>query len=329
MIPVLRLKGTPIQQATQYGKQAAKQIHSSANYYAKLFEMTTQQLKEAGMKYAKAIKEFNHEYYQQLQAIATAANISLGEILAINARSEILNDNHYECTSVALPNKHVLAQTWDWAIDQRENLVVLEIQQEHNKILTVVEAGMLGKIGLNTNNIAVALNALTIEQELQGVPIHILLRAALDATTKQEIQPLTKPHNTAANMLVLIQNEFINIEHAATTTYVDSGKTPYAHTNHYLGSNINDLTQQSYQSSAYRYERTKTLIPTIQTITDVIELLADTHNKDYPIHRMPYQKKRFGAYGTVCTVIMDTNKQELRITTQHPSKNEWQTIHFT
>ena len=46
----------------------------------------------------------------------------------------------------------------------------------------ITEPGIIGKIGLNSSGLGVCLNILRINKRLDGVPVHIVLRAVLDAT---------------------------------------------------------------------------------------------------------------------------------------------------
>ncbi len=94
-----------------------------------------------------------------------------------------------ECTTVAAQahasaDQHVwLAQNWDWTGDQRDACVLLKIYEPGRAdILTLTEAGMLAKIGLNSAGIGVSLNILasTLDGKEPGMPVHVQLRLMLE-----------------------------------------------------------------------------------------------------------------------------------------------------
>ncbi|KAL6069860.1 AAT-domain-containing protein [Balamuthia mandrillaris] len=115
----------------------------------------------------------------------------------------------------------ILAQNWDWMEEMQEHVVVVLLEKEERegagkKILMVTEPGIIGKIGVNNHGLAVTLNFLRHqpttfpEQQVQvqatpegggeekgegersgkGVPIHMLLRAALECETVAEWEEL-------------------------------------------------------------------------------------------------------------------------------------------
>ena len=93
-----------------------------------------------------------------------------------------------ECTAMAVAPQasrsgHTwLAQNWDWLGRQRQALVLLRTHDERGtRMLTLTEAGMLAKIGMNQHGFALGLNILRSLQDGQqdGVPVHVLLRHLL------------------------------------------------------------------------------------------------------------------------------------------------------
>ena len=56
-----------------------------------------------------------------------------------------------------------MAQNWDWMEEQSPNLLLLTIiQPDKPTIKMVTEAGIIGKIGLNSAGVGVCLNAIRI-----------------------------------------------------------------------------------------------------------------------------------------------------------------------
>ena len=97
-----------------------------------------------------------------------------------------------ECTTLAvLPSataqgRILIAQNWDWLAHTRETVVVLEAEQDDGpRYVTVVEAGLLAKFGLNSAGVGVLTNALVCDGDKgePGVPYHVILRSLHDATS--------------------------------------------------------------------------------------------------------------------------------------------------
>jgi len=80
----------------------------------------------------------------------------------------------------------IVGQNWDWLLHAAQTLVVLEVRQDEGPdFVTVVEAGLLAKAGLNAAGLGLVTNALVTDTDVgePGLPYHVLLRAVLDCTT--------------------------------------------------------------------------------------------------------------------------------------------------
>jgi isopenicillin-N N-acyltransferase-like protein len=94
-----------------------------------------------------------------------------------------------ECTAMCVQG-HVsidghtwFAQNWDWIGRQRQALVLLKTHDAQGRALvTLTEAGMLAKIGMNAAGFALGLNILrsSDDGQIPGVPVHIVLRHLLN-----------------------------------------------------------------------------------------------------------------------------------------------------
>jgi len=116
----------------------------------------------------------------EIEGIAEGAALPLDDLLAVQARTELLGGA--ECSLVAeLGSGCVVAQNWDWHPDIAPLLWTVE-QADGRWFTTLTEAGMLGKIGLSSAGLCVGLNFLrcSLDGGVAGVPVHILLRVLLD-----------------------------------------------------------------------------------------------------------------------------------------------------
>ena len=200
-----------------YGRQARSRIDLSVATYSKLFAycgIDWAGAQKLASGYRDVIGEADAASLAEIEGIAAGAGRHVNEILALNARTEILPPSYPgephpdwkkiaaagsahapagtpdagECTAVAIKpdasttGSTLLAQNWDWLGMQRPALVLLRWTDADGACgLTLTEAGMLAKIGLNSHGLGVCLNILrsTDDGSRSGVPVHVLLRALL------------------------------------------------------------------------------------------------------------------------------------------------------
>jgi isopenicillin-N N-acyltransferase-like protein len=117
----------------------------------------------------------------EIEGIAAGAGVDPLELLAVNARTEILAGTgaaRTECSVIGAGP--ILAQNWDWH-PELAPLVWIVQQPGGGWFATLTEAGILAKVGLNSAGLGVCLNLLETSADggLDGTPIHILLRRVL------------------------------------------------------------------------------------------------------------------------------------------------------
>lgn len=214
MFPLIEVSGSARERGQQHGLQAKARIERSIATYARLFAycgIDWQGARRLGAAYRDLIGDFDPALLAEIEGIAAGAGRHRDEILALNARTEILPPSYPgephpdrrkiaganlqagvpdwgECTAVAVKPAQsasgttLLAQNWDWLGAQRAALVLLRVRDSGAaSCLTLTEAGMLAKIGFNRRGFGVCLNILRSADDgaHPGVPVHVLLRALL------------------------------------------------------------------------------------------------------------------------------------------------------
>lgn len=126
------------------------------------------------------------ELVEELEGIAAGSGQDVRELLAINARTELLAGTQAggECSLLARrgPDEAWLAQTWDWHPALASAVVAWTIEHAYGRLQTVTEAGVVGKLGHNDAGLACGLNFLTCSADggLDGIPVHVVLRLLLE-----------------------------------------------------------------------------------------------------------------------------------------------------
>jgi isopenicillin-N N-acyltransferase-like protein len=205
--PHVRVGGSPFDRGLQYGCQVASRARRSVEAYRGVFErwagLDWPSARRLADEYLPSIAAFDGRYLDEMKGIAQGAGLEFEDVLAINLRTEVmfaakaraaraLQRPATECTTLAvLPaataqKRILLAQNWDWLVHTRETVVVLEVEQDEGpRFVTVVEAGLLAKFGLNSAGVGILTNALACDGDKgePGLPYHVVLRSLHDATS--------------------------------------------------------------------------------------------------------------------------------------------------
>jgi isopenicillin-N N-acyltransferase-like protein len=231
-----------------------------------------------------------------MRGIADGAGCHLLEVVALNARTELLagvpagphpayEEAHArnraagvpaltECTTIAaLPGATaggatLLAQTWDWIGSQRDACVVLHIHEpDRPPIVTLTEAGIIAKLGINGAGVAVCLNILrsTSDGQRPGLPVHVLLRRALQTGSLSEARNLVEGTQAAASSCITIADDTGVAVSIELTPGGNSALEPrdglLVHTNHCLAptAQAGECVHDPASSTVPRYNRASEL----------------------------------------------------------------------
>ena len=189
-------------------------------------------LRAAGTAVAPVLEP---HHVEELEGMAAGAGQDLLELIAINARTELLAGA--ECSVVGKLGGE-LAQTWDWHPDLAPACVVWTVE---GLFTTVTEAGILAKLGINEHGVAVALNLLNSPADggLGGMPIHILLRQILERAqdAAQAHALLTEARTTASSAVTIATaGDLFTVELSpdGPTVIRPDADGWLVHTNHFL-----------------------------------------------------------------------------------------------
>jgi len=267
MFPILELKGTAFERGRQHGELARARVERSLANYRNLFGhagLEWEQAQAIAGRFAPAVRELDAGIYEEIEGIAAGSGRKTSEILALNARTEILPPTFPEkaspqwlaamrngadlgeCTAIAVSpgcsaeGSTLLAQNWDWLGAQRECLVLLRATTAANCYLTLTEAGMVAKIGLNSRGFGVCLNILRSRDDglNPGVPVHVVLRKLLGCAEVAEAERLLKRLKYASSSNILCADAkggsaSFEISPVAIGVLRQSDGT-LCHTNHFL-----------------------------------------------------------------------------------------------
>jgi isopenicillin-N N-acyltransferase like protein len=357
-IPHVRVEGTSLQRGRQYGIQAAGRVHRSVQEYRQVFAHYAgwdwETVRREAARFEAPIADFRPAYLQEMRGIAEGAGLDLADVLAINVRTEIMyaatarqaplaaRQPPAECSAFAvvpapsLPGAPIVGQNWDWLPHAAHTVVVLEVRQDEGPdFVTVVEAGLLAKTGMNAAGLGLATNALVTDADVgaPGLPYHVLLRAVLDCETVTDAFAVLQAgvRSSSANYLIAhASGAALDIEAAPGDFTRLYPLLPEAgvllHTNHFLVPRIHprDLSLWAMPSSAVRLQRLRAALTSRDappTLDDVRPLLRDHADHPFGICAHPDPRAhRYDQGATIASVVMDLTARQLWYTHGNPCR---------
>ncbi|WP_051323784.1 C45 family autoproteolytic acyltransferase/hydolase [Candidatus Solirubrobacter pratensis] len=216
-------ESTPRARGEGLGRAQAEHVRRTIEVYRRLCDLS------AGGRVRASDDE-----HEEIAGIAAGAGVDCRELLAVNARTELIASAD-ECSVVGAGG--LLAQNWDWHPDLQDSTLVWVVHERGRWFATVTEAGMLAKIGLNDAGLGVCLNLLISSEDggLDGVPIHLLLRRVLACRSVDEAVALLTSARVSASSAVTVATpgDVATVELSPGGPNVLRGSTG-AHTNHFL-----------------------------------------------------------------------------------------------
>ncbi|PYH46912.1 AAT-domain-containing protein [Aspergillus saccharolyticus JOP 1030-1] len=315
--------GTPYELGLAHGVGAKDMIRRSILFYKKMFAYTCKLEWDAVRMIAKdwkrEIEQKWSNYYSEMQGIANGAEIPVVDILILNIRTEIafgmFNDG---CTSLywKTDRQSFLAQNWDWMEEQKQNLLLLDINRVGGpRIKMITEAGIIGKIGLNEFGIGVCLNAIKVPGcDFSRLPVHLGLRKVLESTSVDAAVRELEEVGIAASAHILIadQRKAIGLETTARTLQVmhmTEGDRIF-HANHLLLAHDGAVDGNWLPDSPARQHRIQQLATKYAPATgggpntvDIMRMLDDHEGFPYSICR--YEKGPLGMDATLFSIVME------------------------
>jgi isopenicillin-N N-acyltransferase like protein len=182
----------PGDRGVRFGEAQRDAVHATVGAYERLFREAcgadSAVVRSFGERVGERLHGEHPDAHEEIAAIARGAGVDEALLMAVNARTELLaGAARPECSAIGvLPERSgghtLLAQNWDWHPDLRESVVLWTIVEPDGRwLVTMTEAGMLAKIGLNSRGLGLCVNILgsSADGGPGGIPVHVLMRLAL------------------------------------------------------------------------------------------------------------------------------------------------------
>jgi isopenicillin-N N-acyltransferase-like protein len=357
--PHIRVAGGPRERGRQYGRLAAERVHASVGIYRRVFDHYAgwdwDRVTAHARDYRPAIDAAHPRYLDEIRGIAEGAGLDEDDILALNVRTEVMfaavaRKAAGECTSFAvLPGATtdghpLIGQNWDWKPHMTGTVVVLEAEPDDGPAyVTVVEAGLLAKTGMNAAGIGLVTNALISDRDRgePGLPYHVILRAILDAPNlPAALDAVTRhPRASAANYLVASQEGMaVDIEAApgdhSQVWLTWPNPDILVHANHYVcDTGLKDVMRWYSPDSPFRLQRAAEVLDAQRGAIDAAslqQLMRDHVNHPagvctHPNLTMPELERDM----SVASVIWDLKSRVLWLADGQPCEVDYRRLDYS
>lgn len=373
--PHVRTAGSAEQRGRQYGEQARERVHRSVSAYRDVFAELAgwdwPTVRREAARFEAAIGAFGPQYLAEMRGIADGAGIDFSDVLAINVRTEVMfaararqavastapartapaRSTPAECSAFAVtpaPGRAgptLAGQNWDWLPHTADTVVVLEASQDDAPdYVTVVEAGLLAKTGMNSSGLGLVTNALVTSDDLgeSGLPYHVLLRAILDCQNVSDaISALQAGFRSSSANYLLAHREGIVVDVEACPGDFSRLYFLYpgadgviVHTNHFLADRFagRDASVWAMPDSPVRLQRLQAGVRASgdPSLTTFRALLSDHANYPsgvccHPDIRMPRHDQGM----TAASVLMDLDAKRMWVSDGNPCTSPYRTLDYS
>jgi isopenicillin-N N-acyltransferase-like protein len=305
-------------------------------------------------QFREPIAAYDEEILAELDGMAAGASLRPADILAINARTEIMFGYSSlpavppaECTSffagpeVTADGNSLLGQNWDWRPRAAASTTLLEIDPcDRPAFMMLVEAGLIGKIGFNSAGVGTAVNMLIsdVDEGNPLVPVHVLMRAALAGRDIEEaVAAVVRSHRGSSLNMVIADSDGTAVDlevgpgGIANVVMIPPQNDVITHSNHFTcARSFFDVGANNYPDSLERIARLRELIEaeagslTAEKMTGLMSDHATLPNAicKHLDEDMPDVER----FKTVASWVVDLTTQTVLIAAGNPCESAYQPL---
>ncbi|MBK0329035.1 hypothetical protein I5535_17290 [Rhodobacteraceae bacterium F11138] len=361
--PYIEVEGDPEGIGLSYGKQAMDGIHASLNIYRPVFEnmgMTWDAALTRADGFIQQLQRFDADQATELRAIARGAGVKPQEIMAVNARTDImygapekptaLDDG---CTgAIAMPETtadgHLIhGQNWDWRSDCKNSVVIVQRRPRKGPAtLNLFEAGTLARCGINEHGIALTANFLHCDHDNDrsddhvGVPSPFVRRQVLsNHLLADAAEAIMRAPRSFSNNIMLSDaiGIAVNLETTPREFYwLKPTDGLLVHANHFISAagraRVFDSGLGITADSLYREDRVRDVLEQARgqiTVQTMLNAFADDFASPAAVNRPPTSGPGGEESATVATIVMDVSDRSMTVVPTPYSQSEPMTYRLT
>ncbi|MFS8146226.1 C45 family autoproteolytic acyltransferase/hydolase [Rhizobium sp. BR 249] len=342
---------SPFERGRQRAEQLGSELLGGLEAYDAFFRnagLTREIIRDSGLRVIDDLAKWRSRSAEELDGVAQGAGVDLWKIAALNARTELLgmatNGFPGECTTLAYVPTGVKGeqiaqtfgvQTWDWNEELNDYWHTQSVKGGFYDFVGITEHGILGKIGVNSNGLALFLNILAHEGDaIGGIPIHILAATVLEeAGSVQEAINLlrTAPVNSSTALTLMDKDRVVSVELSPVGVFEVAPNNGYLlHTNHFLTESEALNEKPLYRPDTHnRYALVSTRLETYgrpHTHNQLLEFLYSDPDQAH-LCCLPAIDAELGKrWRTLTTIVLDPLRQTANVLDGSPveqRRREW------
>jgi isopenicillin-N N-acyltransferase-like protein len=237
------------------------------------------------------------------------------QLSVLNSRTELANAPSKECTVLYFQKHCLVGQNWDWFEDALDWTITCDLERpDGHRIVMLCEAGTLAKQGMNNCGLGLCLNFLVWPNTVEGVPVHVLMRAFLDSKDIGEAKAALARagHGQASHLLLAdADGNHLSVELGNGRVFELQPQNEFiAHTNHYISEDAKAAPHVDGANSRGRLETALRGCALRQQKLDIdamMSILLDEDHVDTPLccPFEPLPEVFNFPEGTTATLVMD------------------------
>lgn len=327
---------TPAELGLSRGRQLRSTLAAAYRGYADLFRavgVTQEQELQAVAATLAVLEDWRPELLVELRGIAEGAGVTLAQVAALNARTEILAMGQvmaHECSTIAAPvaGRMLGVQTWDWHIELDPFWHTQQVCGSGHSFVGVTEQGIISKIGVNEAGLALHFNILGHADDAPGgVPMHLLAATVLRecASVAEGVALVRGASITSSSSFTLIDRSgAVSLEITPVGVFeIAPINDAVVRTNHFF--DPRPLAGQKgtlEPDSSARYELLRERLSAgVPQRADRLLALLESDASEPPLSHVPDMSRPFGErWATLCTTLSDPAAKTLRVLDGMPTE---------
>lgn len=352
-------ESSPQARGEEFGARFANQIARNIDRYQRLFLLSGQCSLEDIRRYSEGvfplIRSHADTIAEELQGMARGANVLLSDVVALNARTELLAicgaKAPPECSVILSLNdgtesgRPIAMQTWDWLSELSDGWLLWTIEADDGHVIrTLTEYGIVGKIGLSSAGTGVLLNILSHEADGRppiGMPVHVAARTILEerVSLNAAIGRIAAGQFTSSSAISVVSRTGPDVTGFSVEFFpggpafcIPDEAGLLIHTNHFLSpaGAAGDRAPKWGSSSFSRYEQLRRKLSGRKSLTaaEILEAMSSHAGGSHAVCSHPLPDARFGERSETLAVIqLDVGSGEIRVKPGGPCGSQpWVTI---
>ncbi|KIP52111.1 C45 family autoproteolytic acyltransferase/hydolase [Leucobacter komagatae] len=320
------------------GRQLGEKLLVAYEAYSELFRgvgVSEEAEREAAARTVEGLLAWRPELVDELAAIATATGLTLLQVAALNARTEVLSGSPTfaarECSTVAatIGGRQYGAQTWDWHVELADFWHTQEVSGVGYRYVGLTESGIVSKIGVNSAGLALHFNILGHgDDRAGGVPMHMLSALVLAecASVDEAVALVREAPVTSSSAFTLIDSaRSVSLEMSPRgVREIHGGAGSVVRTNHFIDAGL--VTEQKH--ALYEPDSSERFDLLTQRLADrapasreqLIDALVSGPGEP-PLCCVPDMSRPFGErWATLSTVVTDPERRSIMVLDGMPSE---------